>query len=333
MKSNILNIIIVVLGLLSVSCEKEDMNHSDLQDLSIDSLDILQANIPGGLYTDLTFINEDLGFAVSNFGDIITTTDGGYTWEQIFSSSGLFLSRIQFPDNQTGYVIGGDNTGGYLLRTNNTGQTWEIIDLHTPDNERPTGLYFINSLTGFISGKKFFRRTTDGGITWSDIPESASGNINDVSFRNHSEGYAASDNGKYFKTVDGGNTWQSLQSEADDHLKRIYFVESKTLAKCRNSVFIDLETGKEAFCASDSAFNFLFLDYRRCIGIGQHYETGFLPYGDIFITNDTWITFSQKILAPQSEAMNVTAISKVKEGKVIIIGSGTVNTSVIELRY
>jgi hypothetical protein len=71
----------------------------------------------------------------------------------------------------------------------------------------------------------------------------------------------------------------------------------------------------------------------KCIGIGQHYETGYLPYGDVFLTNDAWATFSQKKYSPQSEAMNVTAIANVEDGRVIIIGCGAINTSVIELRY
>jgi len=55
--------------------------------------------------------------------------------------------------------------------------------------------------------------------------------------------------------------------------------------------------------------------------------------GDIFITNDGWENCVQKKYNPQSEAMNVTAIFKLKEGKIIIIGCGTVNSSVITLRY
>lgn len=37
--------------------------------------------------------------------------------------------------------------------------------------------------------------------------------------------------------------------------------------------------------------------------------------------------------SPKSEVMNVTAIAKGKEGRVILIGRGAVNTSVIELLY
>ena len=317
---------------LLASCEK-DAEIPTVPDLSIDSLRILQTNIPGGLYTDLTFVNGTIGFAISNFGDIVKTTDGGGSWEKLISPVDFFLARIQFTDGQTGYIIGGDDTGGYLLKTVNAGKDWQLINLNTPDNERPAGMYFLNNTTGFISGKKLFRKTTDGGQTWSEVMDPVPENINDIRFKNTGEGYAASDNGKYYRSSDGGNTWQSMQSGASDHLKKIYFAGSKSYAKCRTNLFIDLGTGNTAFTVPDSAFSFLFLDESKCIGIGQHYETGFLPYGDVFLTNDAWATFSQKTYNPQSEAMNVTAIAKVKDGEVKMIGMGTVITSIIELRY
>lgn len=318
---------------LLTSCEKDSEIPIDFPNLSIDSLEILQTNIPGALYTDLTFVNEDLGFAISNFGSIIKTLNGGYNWEQLLSPVDFFLNKIQFTDSQTGYIIGGDDTGGYLLKTVNAGQTWQLINLNTPDKGRPTGMSFLNNTTGFISGEKLFRKTNDGGQTWSDVMGPVSENINDVAFKSVYDGYATSDNGRYFKSVDGGKTWQSIQSKTSDHLKKIYFAESKSFAKCRANVFIDLMTGNKSFTVPDSAFNFLFLNDTRCIGIGQHYEVGFLPYGDIFLTNDAWSTFCQKKYSPQSEAMNVTAIAKVKNGKVIMIGFGAINTTVIEIRY
>ncbi len=318
---------------LLASCEKDGGIPEEIPDLSIDSLKIIQTNIPDGLYTDLTFINETTGFAISNFGAIIKTTDGGSNWEQLSSPVNFFLSRIQFTDSQTGYIIGGDTTGGYLLKTVDAGQTWQLNNLDTPGKDRPTGMFFLNNTTGFISGKKLFRKTTDGGRTWSEVMGAVSENINDVSFKNAGEGYATSDNGKYFKTVDGGKTWQSMLSNTSDHLERVYFAESRSYTKCRANVFVDLSTGNIAFTVPESAHNFLFLSESRCIGIGQHYEVGFLPYGDIFLTNDAWATFNQKKYNPQSEAMNVTAIGKIINGKVLIIGFGAVNTTVIELQY
>ena len=316
-----------------ISCEKNGEISEDIPILSIDSLRILQTNIPVGLYTDLTFVDENTGYAISNSGDIIKTTNGGKSWLQLESSVDFYLKKIQFTDSQTGYIIGGDNSGGYLLKTINAGQEWQLINLNTPGNEMPSGMFFLNNSAGFVSGEKLFRKTIDGGKTWSDVMGSVSENFSDINFKNGVEGYTASDNGKYLKSIDGGITWQSVQSNTDKHLKKIYFAESKSFAKCQTNVFVDLSTGNEVFTAPESAFDFLFLNESRSIGIGQHFDVGFLPYGDIFLTNDAWSTFSQKIYNPQSEAMNVAAMAKVKEGKVIIIGSGAINSSVIELKY
>jgi len=333
MKTQIIIIAIISPLLLLASCEKDGGKPADFPHLSVDSLKISQSDIPVDFYTDLTFVNEIVGFAVSNSGAIIKTTDGGYNWHQLSSPVKFYLNKIQFTDSQTGYIIGGDDTGGYLLKTVNAGQTWQLINLNTPDKERPTGMFFLNNTSGFITGKKLFRKTTDGGQTWSEVMGAVSENFNDVSFKNAVEGFVTSDNGKYLKSADGGKTWQTMQSAITDHLKKIYFTESKSFAKCRTNVFIDLRTGNKAFTVPDSAFKFLFLDDSRCIGIGQHYEAAFLPYGDIFLTNDAWASFSQKKYNPQSEAMNVTAIAKVKSGKVIMTGFGAINTTVIELRY
>jgi len=62
------------------SCEKNGETPENFPNLSIDSLNLFQTNIPGGLYTDLTFINEAIGFAISNFGMIIKTMNGGHNW-------------------------------------------------------------------------------------------------------------------------------------------------------------------------------------------------------------------------------------------------------------
>jgi len=183
----------VCLIFLLASCEKDEETPAVIPDLSTDSLRILQANIPGNHYTDLIFINESLGFAISNSGEIIKTINGGYDWEELDSPVNFFLSKIQFTDSKTGYIIGGDTTGGYLLQTTSSGQTWQLTDLQTPGKKRPSGMFFLNNTTGFISGEKLFRKTTDGGHTWSEVLSSVSQDINDICFKNSREGYAVSD--------------------------------------------------------------------------------------------------------------------------------------------
>jgi len=333
MKTHVMVLTVLCSLCLLTFCEKANEMPEVTPDLSVDSLKILQTNIPDGLYTDLTFISETEGFAISNSGGIVKTTDGGYNWVEISTPCNCFLVKIQFTDRNTGYITGGDDEGAYLLKTTDSGHNWELTDLNTPGNVKPSGMFFLSATEGFISGEKLFRKTTDGGKTWTDVLGTITETISDVTFRNNKEGYAAAENGKYLKTVDGGKNWQSLQANTSLRLKKIYFAGSKILVKCLNNEFVDLATGNKIFTVPESAFKFLFLDDRRCIGIGQHYETGFLPYGDIFLTSDAWDTFRQKKYSPQSEALNVTAMSKLKDGTVIIIGSGAINTSVIELKY
>ena len=55
--------------------------------------------------------------------------------------------------------------------------------MHTPNNVMPTGIFFLNNTTGFVSGEKLFRKTTDGGQTWLEIMGTPSENISDVCFK------------------------------------------------------------------------------------------------------------------------------------------------------
>jgi hypothetical protein len=47
----------------------------------------------------------------------VKTKDGGYHWSTLSSGVDFNLNRTQFIKNDTGFVTGGDSTGGYLLKT------------------------------------------------------------------------------------------------------------------------------------------------------------------------------------------------------------------------
>jgi photosystem II stability/assembly factor-like uncharacterized protein len=54
-------------------------------------------------------------------GSIIRTTDGGASWNTVYSAP-AFLSSVYFIDASTGYAVGG---GGIILRTTDEGATWD----------------------------------------------------------------------------------------------------------------------------------------------------------------------------------------------------------------
>lgn len=114
------------------------------------------------------------------------TTDGGMTWHNItgrYLPSGLGVNDILIDPSNSDIIylalgMAGANRSFYygygILRTTNGGQTWQAIQLQTPDDDRP----FISKLlidpvqpgTILAFGKNYIFRTLNGFSTWEEIP-------------------------------------------------------------------------------------------------------------------------------------------------------------------
>jgi photosystem II stability/assembly factor-like uncharacterized protein len=74
-------------------------------------------------------------------------------------------------------------------------------------------LHFINGLaTGYAAADYgILRKTTDGGLNWTNLRSGTTANLRTVSFESFSDeynkGYAAGDNGILLKTTNGGTNW------------------------------------------------------------------------------------------------------------------------------
>jgi photosystem II stability/assembly factor-like uncharacterized protein len=301
--------------------------------LTLGSLKELGTNLPLADYNDLTFKDEQNGYAISRNGDIVTTDDGGLSWKSIPSPVTFPLQKIQFTDSNTGYIIGGGGNGtlSYLLKTIDAGKTWSVIDLNAPLGSRPTGMFFTDSNNGFITGTSLFMKTTDGGKTFADVlTDSPNERFRDVSF-NGANGIATSTKGVYYETTDAGSSWQKKQANTSLDLREIYFVHSKVYIMMGASL-LDVKNNT-AITLPNWAFKFLFLSPSQSIGIGQHYnQTGFFPYGDIFLTNDLWTTSLQKTYSPQ-QSLNFQCVARVNKQKAILIGNGLIFNTVLEANF
>jgi len=96
------------------------------------------------------FINEDIGFvggANSKWvGEIISTTDGGKSWNRKYvNPSATFANMWMFDQNNI--LISG---GSKLFRTTNSGNNWFTILV--PAQVSLTSLFFVNENVGYISG-------------------------------------------------------------------------------------------------------------------------------------------------------------------------------------
>lgn len=76
--------------------------------------------------TALQFVDERFGVAVGEFGMVLTTQDGGATWQKGVSIPNEFYPyAMLFTDRQTGYVSG---IAGQVFRTGDGGKTWSKVE-------------------------------------------------------------------------------------------------------------------------------------------------------------------------------------------------------------
>lgn len=184
--------------------------------------------------SDLSFINENNGFAAGSYGYVYKTTDGGATWDNIYQATGeISLNTIFFADNNTG-IAGGDE--GLVLFTTDGGNTWtekllpsgadEVTDLYVKDN---TNIWI---LTDFNSGSNIYF-TSDFGETFQE-QYSISAPANSMSFNGNTGVVTGKTNGDFYYTSDGVNWSQSSPAQLGgfnytrSDVRGVYMADSQT---------------------------------------------------------------------------------------------------------
>ena len=136
-----------------------------------------------GRIDDLFMVDTQTGYAVCGDGKIAKTTDGGYNWVQIQEYSTIYCRSVEFITAQKGFV----------------------------------GSFSTNS-----SFTNILQKTTNGGVTWSDLS-----NLLHPKARRGICGLAAADPntiygcGNWFqdsayivKSIDGGDSWSFIDMSA-----------------------------------------------------------------------------------------------------------------------
>lgn len=95
--------------------------------------------------------------------------------------------------------------GGSVSETTDGGKTWKIMKTG-PDGF--WGVDFISNQVGWAVGASNLVGTADGGQTWSNLGEPASGPLVTVQFVSDTAGYGLTASGGLVQTTDGGETWQ-----------------------------------------------------------------------------------------------------------------------------
>lgn len=126
-------------------------------------------------FNSISFLDDNIGFALSINGNISTTTNGGSTWKVVGSITETDnYSCLDFPSPNIGYAT----ANSWLYKTTDGGNTWtQFTQINIQDIEFVTD----NIGYGFFSGMLY--KTTDGGENWSMINDNSI-DLSEISFIN-----------------------------------------------------------------------------------------------------------------------------------------------------
>lgn len=171
------------------------------------------------------------GYVMGYNGTLLKTTNGGDNWILKPTGTTLQLWESFFINSQTGWIVGGNESGGagILLITTNAGENWA---------QQPTGitnrwfteLFFINEQTGFIIGEQgTVMKTTNAGSNWN-LSNTGIGNVllEKIIFTDYQTGWITGWYGNLFKTTNGGSNWITVNSGTSNNLYTAYFTSPQT---------------------------------------------------------------------------------------------------------
>jgi photosystem II stability/assembly factor-like uncharacterized protein len=254
------------------------------------------------------FLNENLGYAASQYGQILKTTDAGTSWFQVQRDSlSNFInnSGIWFINENIGFVVGnyGSNVD-IIYKTTDGGGTW--TNSQNKAFQNLNCIAFADAMHGAAGGNKSaILFTTDQGTTWKPAVVNTLDQvaINGITFYDGLNGIAV---GTYdiFKTTDGGATWNSISLPT--------YLQSVTISGvCHDSSGVLYSVGK-TYCIKSTDGGNTWQNIMDSVFAAQTYITtmnsvsvdksGFIwiAHGKGIITNSPLTGVSNNSLQPRS---------------------------------
>src|SRR5690606_16601157 len=185
-------------------------------------------DIGGRQIVDMVFTDSLTGYIITSrlsltdSSYVLKTTNGGDNWNINSVDSGFIYKKIQFIEQNTGYI-----GGTHLIKTSNGGDNWFTVStfLYMEDlfaiNEDTMWYAKSESLTGGVF------RTTNGGMNWTQQLSLGSLNPARIYMYNNSTGYISNNSGTYLRsTTNSGVNWDVVPGESG--FTDIEFIDDNT---------------------------------------------------------------------------------------------------------
>ena len=129
------------------------------------------------------------------------------------------INLIDFSSYNVGWLsVAGrsNNSENKLMRSNDAGLTWQLIELPRNGSRTVTALKAFGYDTVVVSLEEDIYKTTDGGTNWTKVFDSNQGNMMAFYFTDNFVGYAAGGE-RILKTTDQGTNWtiESIIPDSD----------------------------------------------------------------------------------------------------------------------
>jgi photosystem II stability/assembly factor-like uncharacterized protein len=170
------------------------------------------------------FIDAQTGWAVGDSGTILTTHNGGTSWEPQESLAVGGLNSVHFVDPQTGWIVG---NGGMILATRNGGASWERQNSGTGLNL--WRVHFVDTHIGWAVGNGgTIVATRNGGSHWELQKTPTTEDLNGAYFADVESGWVVGDSGTILTTRNGGSSWELQKSGTGYYLAGVDFADTRT---------------------------------------------------------------------------------------------------------
>ena len=172
---------------------------------------------------------------------VLTTNDGGNTWEEIGEDSGVpsVIGSYAWLGN---WDVVGDNiwypvfspedstTNTVILHSSDRGQNWVTLPVPDDFSESYIRITFSNENDGFITnGDGVTSVSSDGGQTWSDPVEHEGYQIRMPACAKGSETIFARNNNEIIRSDDWGETWYSQGEPTNAFVKSFDVVDENVV--------------------------------------------------------------------------------------------------------
>jgi len=178
-------------------------------------------------------------FIVGESKYVFRSNDFGGAWsvynaENLFEKGNSFgqfkFYKIRFFNEKLGFIVGEQNNTPSILKTDDGGEQWEIIDtngaLKTSGAITDFVIHSTEEITIITSFGECFT-TGDGGKTWKLILKTNP--LNSIAFKNNNEGYVGGMNGTLHYTDDGGKNWSTIEVPENPNITDIKIIKNKAL--------------------------------------------------------------------------------------------------------